>query len=281
MLTLPSLSVAFSCCFFSIANAETVVEKKVHRVIQVSAAYFDLNPWNEPQDPQFRVSLKTPFSFLPKIPDKEFEQNMPFVHAIPVVVLNNSLWSNDAFRWTVGSWFGTLIPGIEHIVGVKASPRQWLVGGSTQVQHIVQNYKLWSELGLQTARTHVSGIEKPIRSEIETQSLLQWFGVGIKHQPLGLWMSGTLGLKDTNVNVAGEEDVSLHEHDRLSDSQFPFWMVASVGLDCDHWQFAFSEVWLPLRLTMPRVMISYRFGVEFEESCGGDKSHLSSPKAGI
>lgn len=241
--------------------------EKIARVVEISGAFFDLPPLSSPiiklPAPQFDLSVV--LSFLPKINSALTNDKAPGFHGIPMIGISSQIVDLEENNlWPLGgtistrNWFGTLIPGMAHLVDLDGSPSQWLLGtllgwgreGTTMGQSL--------QLGIQHAKTKVSGIQHPIPSSLAVNSTLIFLSGDVAITALNSWVGATIAHKTTSVLIETSRGPLFSLTDELKGVRIPFVLEAHAGVTVPSWntRIALSEVWVPERLIMPRAMFS-------------------------
>jgi len=251
----------------STANADSnISEAKLKRLINISATYFDLPPFGDAALVNSSIEPRFLFSFLPSIEELNLSKDMPPVHGIPSFVFNHRLTYGE--RWTLrgSSSIGAVIPGSEKLIGVKSTPRQWLVNLGTTFEWRFENFDAYAQVQAQYVNTRVSGVEHPLPSTILTQSKVTFGTIGARSSLLPFWGSFSLGAKQTHINISTQNQVILHATDNLDDSPFPVIAEAAMGWWHKDWNLhaGIGEVFIPERLYMPRIFVGYLY--EFENN---------------
>jgi hypothetical protein len=256
MTALVPLAASAAMPIFAIAS-EAPSEAKLRRFINISATYFDLPPFGDPAWGNNTIESRFLFSFLPKIKELEMAKDMPPVHAIPTIVLNHKLTGNESWSLRSSSSFGAIIPGSEKLIGVKSTPRQWLMNLGLTSEWSLTNVDLYASAQAQYVRTRVSGIEKPFPSNIETESEVGFASLGARSKEIPFWGAFSIGRKKTFIKIYTQGQTLLDTNDTLQDAPFPAILEGAMGWYQKDWGIhaGIGEVFIPERLYMPRIFV--------------------------
>jgi hypothetical protein len=242
--------------FHAIAS-EAPSEAKIRRFINISATYFDLPPFGDPAWGNSTIESRFLFSFLPKVEELEMSKDMPPIHAIPTIIVNQRITGNEAWNLRISSSFGAIIPGSEKLIGVKSSPRQWLMNLGLASEWSLANVDLYASAQAQYVRTRITGIEKPFPSNIETQSEVGFASLGARSRKIPFWGSFSIGKKKTFIDISAQNQTLLDTTDTLQDAPFPAILEGAMGWYQKDWgvHAGIGEVFIPERLYMPRIFV--------------------------
>ena len=255
-----------SLLIFQPVFAQSVTwEQQAERLQNVSATLLDGLPLGEPVQ-STSVEARAIFSFLPKVNPKvgSKSEKVPSapVHSVPTLQFNAVAGKSFGMQL----WAGYLPPGGEKLFGIKAKLSQWLVGGSVQGLLPLQGFELFAPLGFQMGKSNLKGpIASPSSDDTFTSSSrFLCVAPGIRFPALHLWAGVLLSHKNTKseFNISSE-GTNLALTDTLSDSSFPYATQFSVGWYHESGlQLALSELLVPKRITMPRLLVSYQYSLE-------------------
>lgn len=234
------------------------------RIVNISAAYLDVTPVGDPLASRqgFSGDLVTVLSFLPPLPSNDAVRDIPPLHGIPIL---RGGWGGRPAGWLglgIRVWGGTLIPGMHRIVKFDGTPRQWLAGGSVALfGEGLGAFVPYAGFGFQYVESGVDGIRNPVPSDVETTSRLPHAEFGLEMTRWHLWVGAVVARKDTFIRVVSADgEVLVNARDRLGDARFPTVLQLSLGYrGMEGVVVGLSEVWVPSRLYMPRLIFGMTF----------------------
>lgn len=239
-------------------------EEQAERLQNVSASLLDGAPVGEPLQ-NTSAEVRAVVSFLPKVNSKigSKSEKVPSspVHAVPTLQFNAV--SGRAFG--VQLWGGYLPPGGEKLFGIKAKLSQWQVGGAVQGILPLQGFELFLPVGFQMGKATLTGPITAADSDDDFVSTTRflYLAPGVRFPALNVWAGVLVANKNTKSEFKiSSEGTNLSLIDMLSDSSFPYVTQASVGwFHASGVQLAVSELFVPKRVTMPRLLVSYQYSL--------------------
>lgn len=244
-------------------------EQQAERLQNVSAALLDGFPIAEPLCSDFCLTGKAIVSFLPKVDPSvggktEKVPSSP-VHAVPTFQIDYSAFKQSNVESGMQVWVGYLPPGGEKLVNIDAKLSQWLTGAAFLTSFGLGEWSLYSSVGFQTSSAEIHGAITAENADdsFYSRTLLFYVAPGIVSKKSGFFMNGFVASKTTSSEFRIEEDyTTLTSEDALSDAKVPFVLQATVGFRGNGGiGLAYSHLWVPDRLLMPRVttMLGFAF----------------------
>jgi hypothetical protein len=255
--TLPILQPAF---------AVTTWENQAERLQKVSATLLDNVPVGDPVSAETAVELRFVISFLPKVNPTvggktEKVPSSP-VHTIPTVQLNKMLITQKPVNVGLQVWAGYLMPGAESLFGIKAKLSQYAFGAAADFSYALSSGELFWNMGFQNTGATLKGEITSSHSDdtFKTQNLSFYAAPGYHMPSLGLWANFLVGLKSGTSEFDITSDATNYKFtDTLSDGSPPFLTQIAAGWrHSSGLQVGAAELFVPKRLTMPRLIFSYQ-----------------------
>lgn len=270
---LTALAALLLCAPLSVAFAQTGVtwEQQAERLQNVSATLLDAMPMGEPVNFPLSVQVKAIVSFLPKTNPKvgaksEKVPSAP-VHTVPT--LQVGVQPFKGLEKIVGAqvWAGYLPSGGESLFGIKAKLSQWLLGGALVTGGSLANgIEFYLPIGFQVGQANLKGaITEPHSTDVFTsKTTLLYLAPGVKLPALSAWANVMVARKSTHSQFSiPSDDTNLTLDDTLADASVPAAIQVSVGwMHASGVQIGLSEVWVPNRLNMPRLLLAYDHAIK-------------------
>jgi hypothetical protein len=244
------------------ASANVTWEEQAERLQNVSATLLDGVPFADPAQSPMSLEGRMGVSFLPRVDPrvgaKREEVPTSPIHAIPTLQLN-------ARRSALGlqMWGGYLPPGGEEIFGIDAKFRQWSGGASAQAFFAGGAFDVGITLGAQHSDAELEGAITSANAQdnFRVRSTLAYAGPVVVHRASGLWSSAVVGVKRTRSTFEIPSDgTRIALDDRLADARPPLYSQVALGwLHASGVQVGSALLWVPERLIMPRLLLSYQF----------------------
>ncbi len=248
------------------AAASVLWMEQAQRLQEVSAALLETIPVPQPLTPDLALGVRADVSFLPSpnptVGAKIEKLPSAPVQSIPSFAASWGLRLGESESVSVETWAGVLPPGVEKLLGIKATLTQTHFGARVQLGS-ARYGAAHVHLGAGVARTQ-SKMTGQISSasgndSFSSNSVLSFADVSLQHQRSGLWAGMVLGKRKAQSRLSIEEDdTDLEITDTLSDARQPYWTQLTLGIRGNsNWGLAVSELIVPDRLEMPRVSLSW------------------------
>lgn len=260
---------AFSASLLTSAPCYAVVtwEQQAERLQNVSATLLDNVPLGDPVTSHFSIEGRALVSFLPKVDPtvggkKEKVPSSP-VHAVPTLQLNSTLYSGKPLSLAGQVWGGYLMPGAESLFGIKAKLSQVAAGGAGVIGYNLGAGEVFANIGVQYAKAELTGAITATNADdrFDATTLYYYVAPGYRITAVNIWFNFLIGAKRTQSEFNIKSDnTKVKLSDSLKDSSWPFASQVAVGWrHPSGFQVAASELVVPKRVTMPRVLVSYEY----------------------
>lgn len=262
-----SLYAFFAFCSFCNANADVTWEEQAERLQNVSATLLDGIPVGEPLTTQLSVEAKTIISLLPKVDPtvggkKEKVPSSP-LHTIPTLQVNARFVDSQPYAVGAQAWAGYLMPGAESLFGIDAKLSQFGFGASVVGSYVIGSGALYANLGYQHTSANLKGAITAIGAgdKFDSKTSTFYAAPGYIFNDINLWANVLVAFKSTESTFEIPADHTKFKNtDDLGDTGFPFASQISLGWrHSSGIQIGASELYVPKRLLMPRLLVSYQY----------------------
>ena len=260
--------------------------EQAERLQHVSATLLDGPPVSEPVPRLPYAEIRMSTSLLPKVNPKvgSKEEKVPAapVHAVPTIALGLPLPSWGRYTLVPTAWVGYLpLPqSVAKKIGVDASLRQFIAGGS--IENVVQlpKVKLTTSIGGQqgTARLEGAITAAEAKDSFDAKTTLIYVSQGIQGARVPIWVNGMLIYRKVQSKffISAEQTEFIRE-DKMDDATVPLAAQVTLGLTLKKsFHFAVSEYMVPNRLIMPRVSLAYQFAFSDNDEETAEKPNPES-----
>lgn len=255
-------------CFFAMVVTPVIAHSSVRWDDQAQRLQFInatlLESWQMGEYPlpyKLYFNLKSVISILPKVNGqvggKSEKSTAPAFHAIPTLQLNYQVF--QPLVWQL--WGGYLPHGLEAVANINGEFSQSLIGTAI-IYKIDDNW--FTPIGVQWSHAQYEGnISSTNPNDKDSFSSMAWLyytGVGYSFNEKHLWTTFIVGKKSNKSEYKIKEDLSdVRLEDTLSDSESNLGVTlqASVGYNHDLWQFGIGEIYVPERVLMTKLLVSY------------------------
>lgn len=260
----PSLIAALF--FVHCADASVLWIDQAQRLQEVSASLLDSIPVAVPLPNALSLGVRADVSFLPtpnpRVGGKIEKLPTSPIQSIPLIFSSVGLGLGSSERMSAEISAGLLPPGVEKLLGVKASLLQTHVGGRFQLS-TVRFGQARLNMGVGMART-TSSVEGTFSSTSGTdrfsaEAQFKFAEGSVQHARSGVWAGIALGSKKTTSRLSIQEDATdLKLTDTLANARQPYWSQFTLGVaGRGRWSIALSELVVPDRVEMPRLSFSW------------------------
>ena len=241
---------------FSLESYSSVTWKQqAERLQKISASLTESIPVTAPIK---RNSLDLLFniSFLPTqntmVGSKSENTDTPPVHSIPTIKYNFKI-NNDLYS---SFWVGSLPKFLTSKLS-QHSVDQYVAG--VEFQLLLKN-SFYLTYGHQLTSSKVTGniTSKEFIDELESISGAIYLGAG-QNLDLFFWNINLGSRRNDSEFFIQEDDTTYKFSDQLEDSAIPLYVQISFGTTYKSFLISFSELYIPKRLFMPKLTLSYQW----------------------
>lgn len=260
----PSLIAALF--FVQGAEGSVLWIEQAQRLQEVSASLLDTIPVTIPLPNTFSLGVRADLSFLPtpnpRVGGKMEKLPTSPIQSVPLIFSSVGLGLGNFERMSAEISAGILPPGVEKLLGIKASLLQTHLGGRFQLSS-VRFGQARLNMGVGMART-TSSVEGSFSSTSGTDRFsaaaeFKFVEASAQHSRSGVWAGVALGSKKTTSRLSIQEDATdLKLTDTLANARQPYWSQFTLGIaGRGGWSIALSELVVPDRVEMPRLSFSW------------------------
>jgi len=239
---------------FSVSSMASVTwQQQAERLQKVSMALTEAIPVSTPiRNNSF--DLYSEISILPKpsstVGAKTEDTKTPPVHAAPSLRYNRNFTSSFSAR----AWLGILPP---FLAGLVSEHTIFQILGGVEGQFKLP-HGFYLPVGYQLSSSKVEGEITAVGSEDRLKSMagIAYTGLG---QGFEQWFwSFTFGARRNDSEFYIQEDATEFKFsDQLEENSIPLFYQGNMGLYYKSFTVAFSQLYIPNRLLMPKVTFSY------------------------
>lgn len=263
------LLVTFLLLNFRCAYAVATWQEQAERLQKVSATLLDDAPIGDPIDGTLGIEFRSAISFLPTVSSHVGEKNEKVpsspIHAVPTFAFNSKFFSTAFFSLGASVCGGYLVPGAERLMGIHARLSQLVYGAAFAPSFQFSWGSLFTWMGYQVTTADLTGgiTEVDASDSFHVNTRLGSLAVGVQVPSWGLWFNVMLAKKSSTSRFEIPADQTTFQFsDTLGDASPALMAQASLGYRHPSGvQIALSELRVPKRLTMPRLLLSYQFNI--------------------
>jgi hypothetical protein len=241
-------------------------QDQAERLQNVNASLLDAFPVGEPFQVPRSIEIKAAISLLPKVSPRVGgkEEKVPAspAHLVPTLQGNYLFLKNKGSGVGGHVWAGFLPPGGEKLFGISAKLTQYLAGFAGHYNYNYNAFEFFLPVGFQFTNIKVEGgiTKTDAHDAFKASTNIFYMAPGVKIPAYSAWGSLLFGRKSTSSEFHIEEDATtIKIDDTLGDATFPLAIQGSLGWYYNGIQVGLSELWVPSRVLMPRLLLSYQY----------------------
>lgn len=240
--------------FFSLPVFSKVTwQQQAERLQKISMTMTESTPVTTPVS-ESQFDMFTDLAILPKlnstVGSKKEDTKTPPVHSVPSFRWNKKINENFFSRIWVGA-LPSFIAGLvtEHRVN------QYLIGVEGQMK---TDYSFYFNLGYQLSSSQVEGeiTAKGYNDKIKSTAGIIYGGVG-QDLSLAFWGVNLGARRNDSEFYIEEDDTTFKFSDQQEDVSIPLFYQATVGKRYNAFTFAFTQLYVPRRILMPKISLIY------------------------